>query len=48
MHMAEWIVDKKDVKSTVDGDFIIYKNRLIGADVCCPKTGEYAAAVKAE
>ena len=25
--MAEWIVDKKDVKSTVDGDFIIYKNR---------------------
>ena len=27
MHMAEWIVDKKDVKSTVDGDFIIYKNR---------------------
>ena len=25
--MAEWIVDKKDVTSTVDGDFILYKNR---------------------
>ncbi len=25
--MAEWIVDKKDVTSTVDGDYILYKNR---------------------
>ncbi len=25
--MAEWIVDKKDVTSTVDGDFVLYKNR---------------------
>lgn len=25
--MAEWIIDKKDVKSTVDGNFILYKNR---------------------
>lgn len=25
--MAEWIVDKKDVTSTVEGDFILYKNR---------------------
>ncbi len=25
--MADWIVDKKDVTSTVDGDFILYKNR---------------------
>lgn len=27
--MADWIVDKKDVVSTVDGDFILYKNRPI-------------------
>ncbi len=25
--MAEWIVDKKDVTSTVEGDFMLYKNR---------------------
>ena len=25
--MADWIVDKNDVKSTVDGDFILYRNR---------------------
>ena len=25
--MADWIVDKKDVTSTVDGDFILYRNR---------------------
>ena len=25
--MADWICDKKDVKSTVDGDFILYRNR---------------------
>ena len=25
--MADWIIDKKDVKSTVDGDFVLYKNR---------------------
>lgn len=25
--MADWIVDKKDVTSTVDGDFVLYKNR---------------------
>lgn len=25
--MADWVVDKKDVKSTVDGDFVLYKNR---------------------
>ena len=25
--MADWTVDKKEVKSTVDGDFILYKNR---------------------
>lgn len=25
--MAEWIVDKKDVTSTVEGDFVLYKNR---------------------
>ena len=25
--MADWIADKKDVKSTVDGDFILYRNR---------------------
>ena len=25
--MADWIVDKKDVKSTVDGDYILYRNR---------------------
>ncbi len=25
--MAEWIVDKKDVTSTVEGDFMLYRNR---------------------
>ena len=25
--MADWIVDKKDVESTVEGEFILYKNR---------------------
>ncbi len=25
--MADWVVDKKDVQSTVDGDFVLYKNR---------------------
>ena len=25
--MADWIVDKSEVKSTVDGDFILYRNR---------------------
>lgn len=25
--MAEWTIDKKDVTSTVDGDFVLYKNR---------------------
>lgn len=25
--MADWIIDKKDVTSTVDGDFMLYKNR---------------------
>lgn len=25
--MAEWVIDKKDVKSTVEGDYILYKNR---------------------
>ena len=25
--MADWTVDKKEGKSTVDGDFILYKNR---------------------
>ena len=25
--MADWTVDKKEVKSTVDGDFILYRNR---------------------
>ena len=25
--MADWTVDKNDVKSTVDGDFILYRNR---------------------
>ena len=25
--MAEWTVDKKDVKSTVDGNFMLYRNR---------------------
>ena len=25
--MADWIIDKKDVASTVDGDFILYRNR---------------------
>lgn len=27
--MADWTVDKKDVTSTVDGDFMLYKNRPI-------------------
>lgn len=25
--MADWVINKKDVKSTVEGDFILYKNR---------------------
>lgn len=25
--MADWVIDKKDVKSTVDGDFVLYMNR---------------------
>ena len=25
--MADWVVVKNDVKSTVDGDFVLYKNR---------------------
>ena len=25
--MADWIIDKKDVTSTVDGDFVLFKNR---------------------
>lgn len=25
--MADWIIDKKDVESTVDGDFILFRNR---------------------
>ncbi|MBR4000676.1 MAG: hypothetical protein IKI93_20295 [Clostridia bacterium] len=25
--MADWVIDKKEVASTVDGDFILYKNR---------------------
>ncbi|MBQ4353288.1 MAG: hypothetical protein IJC71_00190 [Clostridia bacterium] len=25
--MAEWVIDKKDVASTVEGDFVLYKNR---------------------
>ena len=25
--MAEWSVKKEDVQSTVDGDFLIYRNR---------------------
>ena len=25
--MADWTVDKNEVKSTVDGDFILYRNR---------------------
>ena len=25
--MADWIADKKEVKSAVDGDFILYRNR---------------------
>ena len=25
--MAEWTVDRKDVKSTVDGNFMLYRNR---------------------
>lgn len=25
--MADWIIDKKDVVSTVDGNYILYKNR---------------------
>ena len=27
--MADWVVDKKDVQSTVDGDFVLYRNRPI-------------------
>lgn len=27
--MADWVVDKKNVKSTVDGDYILYRNRPI-------------------
>lgn len=27
--MADWIIDKNEVESTVDGDFILYKNRPI-------------------
>ena len=27
--MADWIIDKKDVESTVDGDFVLYRNRPI-------------------
>ena len=27
--MADWIVNKNDVTSTVDGDFMLYKNRPI-------------------
>lgn len=25
--MADWVIDKKDVTSTVEGDYILYKNR---------------------
>lgn len=25
--MADWVIDKKEVSSTVDGDFVLYKNR---------------------
>ena len=25
--MADWIIDKKDVSSSVDGDFVLFKNR---------------------
>lgn len=25
--MADWIIDKNDINSTVQGDFILYKNR---------------------
>ncbi len=28
-YMADWIIDKKDVKATVDGDFVLYRNRPI-------------------
>ena len=41
--MADWIVDKNDVKSTVDGDFILYKNRpLVREDniICYGSTEE--------
>ena len=27
--MADWTIDKKDVTSTVDGDYVIYRNRPI-------------------
>ena len=27
--MADWVIDKKDVNSTVDGDFVLYRNRPI-------------------
>ena len=27
--MAEWIIDKNEVKTTVEGDFMLYKNRPI-------------------
>ena len=27
--MADWVVNKNDVTSTVDGDFMLYKNRPI-------------------
>ena len=27
--MADWFVDKKDVTSTVNGDFVLYRNRPI-------------------
>jgi len=41
--MAEWIVDKKDVKSTVDGEFVLYKNRPIVREdniICYGSTDE--------
>lgn len=41
--MAEWIVDKKDVKSTVDGDFFLYKNRPVVREdnvICYGSTDE--------
>ena len=27
--MAEWIIDKNDVNATIDGNFMLYKNRPI-------------------